>query len=85
MDQATIVIIILSVSGAIGTTLLGAIGWGVKTLITTTFENTMALRDLSEKVVILTIGYDKLHELERQLNDLQRHVHSGSVKHVNSK
>lgn len=57
-----------SISGLLGTALLGMLVWGLKILITTVFDNTVAIKLLNERISELVKYYAKTEKLEQDIN-----------------
>lgn len=69
MDNATLITILWAIVGAVGTSLLGLIVWGIKTLISTVFENTVQVRLLNQHIEELMKLPMKVEKAERDLNN----------------
>jgi hypothetical protein len=68
MDNATLITIIWSIVGAVGTGVLGLIFFGIKKLVTTTIENTIAIQILSGHIEAIIKLSNKIEKLERDVN-----------------
>lgn len=60
--------IVWSIFGTLGVALLGLIVWGIKKWITTTFENTVALKVLSEKLDNFSKQIETLPKIQRDVS-----------------
>lgn len=67
MDNATLVTILWTIVGAVGTTMLGLLAWGVKSLIAATFENTVQIKLLNEKLEKLIAVPGRIEKMEIDL------------------
>lgn len=80
MDTPTLLHIIWSVFGAVGLAILSFIGWGIKKLVTTTFENTVAIKILDGHIERLVKGYARIDKLENDMNNA--HIKIREIKGV---
>lgn len=74
MDNQTIIQTMWSIFGAMGIALLSFIGWGLKKLVTTTFENTVAIKLLDSHIEKLIKGYAKIEKLETDINQAHSRI-----------
>ncbi len=58
--------------GGAGVVVLGLLSWGVKSLISVSFENTIEIRILNKKIDDIVAAVVKINKLEQDLN----HAHS---------
>ncbi len=70
MYDELILKVALLIVGALASFVGGLIVWGLKNLISTVFENTIALKVVSEKLNEVNKTIDKIPELERDLSKL---------------
>ena len=80
LDNPTLVAILWTVLGAFATAFLGLIVWGIKKLITTTFNNTIAVTLLNSHIEELLKLPPKVEKLQADMNEAHRRI-----KHFNKK
>lgn len=69
MEAEIFVKIIWGFLGVFGTGALGLLLWGIKQLITATFDNTIQIKTLNEKMGPM-LGYlSKIDRIEKEVND----------------
>ncbi len=81
-DPITPLTILWSILGSIGVMCLGLIAWGLKKLITTTFENTFAINGLNTKLEAFTKQIEMLPKLQRDVgaaHDKIRNIEKGNT------
>jgi len=76
----TIVTIMWSVLGALAVAGLGLLSWGVKKLIVASFENTLQIRILNEKIGEIIRGQLKIEKMEKDLNEAHSRIRE--LKHI---
>ena len=74
MEADVLVKVIWSILAAIGVTGLGLLSIGVKRLISVTFENTVQIRILNEKIADIIKGQLKVEKIERDLNEAHNRI-----------
>lgn len=74
MDSSTLVTIMWTVMGGVGTSFLGLIFWGIKKLITTTFENTVQIKLLNQHIETLMKLPAKVEKHEKDLNEAHQRI-----------
>lgn len=73
--------ILWGIFGGIGTASLGLIAFGLKKMVSTTIENTIAIKILNEKMTTIVEKLDKIPKLEKDLSaahDKLRNLNGGS-------
>lgn len=66
--------IIWSILGAVGVCVLSLIGFGIKKLVTTTFQNTVAVKLLDTHIERLLKGYEKIQKIEEDVNEAHKKI-----------
>lgn len=76
MDNQTLVTIIWSLTGAVGTVFLGLVAFGLKALITATFKNTMAINNLNQHIEQLLKIPAKLEKVQFDIDNAHAKIRS---------
>ena len=68
LDDSSLIRIMWAMLGTFGVTFLGLLAWGIKKMITTLFENTLAIRGLTIQVTTLNQSHAELNKLSKDMN-----------------
>ena len=77
MDSQTLITIVWTILGALGTALLALVVWGLKKLITATFENTVQVKLLNQHIEKLLLLPPRVEKIERDLNVAHERIRKG--------
>lgn len=76
MDSQTLITIMWTIVGAVATTFLGLIAWGLKKMIMTTFENTVQIKLLTEKLDTLLKLPPRMEKVEKDITEAHNRIRS---------
>lgn len=74
MSSDTLITIMWTVMGAVATSFLGLLFWGVKKLITTTFENTVQIKLLNQHIDALLMLPLKVEKLDKDVTEAHNKI-----------
>jgi hypothetical protein len=63
------VTVMWTVFGAMGTALLGLIVYGIKAQVVATFNNTLSIQKLTDRVDELLRQYERINKMEKDINE----------------
>jgi hypothetical protein len=70
----TIIKIVWSLIGSLGVMALGLLSWGIKRLISASFENTIQIRILNGKIADIIGAIGKISKMEQDINHAHKKI-----------
>ena len=68
LDDSSLIRIMWGMFGTFGVTSVGLLAWGIKKMISTLFQNTLAIQSLTLQIATLNASHAEINKLSRDMN-----------------